>query len=117
MFGPAAAGRTDAGRLEQIGLGLAQNEGKKTKTAQLLFEEAVIKRRRLEAVKKALKGRLTKKARTALTEEATTLIGELRDISSAMYELTDGKAGLSPGGNIAGSKAELAERAANDAEG
>jgi hypothetical protein len=33
MFGPAAAGRTDAGRLEQIGLGLAQNEGKKTKTA------------------------------------------------------------------------------------
>jgi hypothetical protein len=31
-----------------------------------------------------------------------------------MYELTDGKAGLSPGGNIAGSKAELAERAAND---
>jgi hypothetical protein len=114
MYGPAAAGRTDAGRLEQIGLGLAQNQGKKTKTAQLLFEEAVIKRRRLDAVKKALKGRLTKKARTALTEEATTLIGELRDISTAMYELTGGKAGLSPGGNIAGSKAELAERAAND---
>jgi phage-related protein len=116
MFGPAAAGRTDAGRLEQIGLGLAENEGKKTKTAQLLFEEAVIKRRRLDVLKKVLKGRLTKKARTAFTEEATTLIGELRDISTAMYELTGGKAGLSPGGNIAGSKAELAERAADAAK-
>jgi hypothetical protein len=45
VFGPVAAGRTYAGALDQIGLGLAEAKGNYKKTMQLIARKASSSRR------------------------------------------------------------------------
>ena len=92
--GPAAAANTYQGALDNIELGRARNVNNPQATIKLVFAEMVLKRRRLNKIKRALKRRLKPETRSRLTQEAAQLTGDLTALSELMFDLTGGQGGM-----------------------
>ena len=113
---PSLSDSSFEGTIRQIGLERAESEGDPKKTAALIYKEAVAKRQRLNAIKRALKRKLRKETRARLVEEATQLTGDLRALSALMFEVTGGQGGMNEDGVLGGTP-EAAALAAGGGSG